>query len=299
MPQTLCTSFTESRAYEQLRNEYHDGTPQGSQLAQTSRRTWNQSRRLNAVQLNTLEQFFADVGGGWKPFWFYNVYEGTPIGSNYDATGVNPTGRYPVAFRCNWTQTTGLARTDVPNLELIELAPPDATWLENAGFGPHGAVTSCVLNVLTSHTGGSPIACNACVSTHGLSLVDHPDIVNDSTNWTLRTDAHPIDVSSVGSLNLLFVQEAYSGGLGGTPDSPPDLFQIYDCWIVITFSDAATKTLRGTAVSAYPNESAGTLSNVNNAIDGDPGTYATITYNLPSTLGYGPYFWVSGFQVSP
>jgi hypothetical protein len=51
------------------------------------------------------------------PFVFYNLIEGA-----YDPTGNSTQGRYTVVFRNNWQQTTGLARTDVQNLELIEVA---------------------------------------------------------------------------------------------------------------------------------------------------------------------------------
>ena len=48
MPASLCTAFTELREYAQLQNQYHDGTIQRSQLAQTSRRTFRLSKRLSA-----------------------------------------------------------------------------------------------------------------------------------------------------------------------------------------------------------------------------------------------------------
>ena len=37
MPASLCTAFSELREYAQLQNQFHDGTIQRSQLAQTSR----------------------------------------------------------------------------------------------------------------------------------------------------------------------------------------------------------------------------------------------------------------------
>lgn len=51
------------------------------------------------------------------PFVFYNLLEGAN-----DPTGNSTQGRYTVVFRNNWAQTTGMARTDVQNLELIEVA---------------------------------------------------------------------------------------------------------------------------------------------------------------------------------
>jgi len=117
MPYALCVAFTESREYAQLQAQYHDGTIQRSQLASTSRRTFKVSQRLNATLAAALKTFWDAQQGGVVPFLFYNLIEGT-----YDSTGNSTTGRYTVVFRSNWQQTTGLARTDVQNLELIEVA---------------------------------------------------------------------------------------------------------------------------------------------------------------------------------
>jgi hypothetical protein len=117
MPYALCTAFTESREYAQLQAQYHDGTTERSQLASTSRRTFKLSQRLNATKAAALKAFWDGQQGGVVPFLFYNLIEGT-----YDPSGNSTQGRYTVVFRNNWQQTTGLARTDVQNLELIEVA---------------------------------------------------------------------------------------------------------------------------------------------------------------------------------
>ena len=117
MPYALCTAFSESREYAQMQTQYHDGTVQRSQLASTSRRTFKVSQRLNSTKAAALKTFWDGQQGGVVPFVFYNLIEGT-----YDPTGNSVTGRYTVVFRSNWQQTTGLARTDVQNLELIEVA---------------------------------------------------------------------------------------------------------------------------------------------------------------------------------
>jgi len=117
MPWALCTAFSESREYAQLQAQYHDGTVHRSQLASTSRRTFMLSRRLTAAKATALKTFWDGQQGGVVPFLFYNLVEGA-----YDPTGNSVVGRYAVVFRSNWAQTTGLARTDVQNLELIEVA---------------------------------------------------------------------------------------------------------------------------------------------------------------------------------
>jgi hypothetical protein len=54
---------------------------------------------------------------GAGPCFFYNLAEGT-----HDATGNSTQGRYTVVFRGNWSQSAGMARTDVPQIELAEPA---------------------------------------------------------------------------------------------------------------------------------------------------------------------------------
>ena len=125
MPFSLCTAFSESREYAQLQNQYHDGTIQRSQLAQTSRRTFRLSKRLSASVLSALYNFWISQNGGSTPFAFYNPFEvtaGQQIGSNYDPTGNKTQGRITVVFRGNWAQSTDPARSDVQGLQLVEVA---------------------------------------------------------------------------------------------------------------------------------------------------------------------------------
>ena len=126
LPASLCTAFTELRQYEQLQSAYHDGTIQRSQLAQTSRRTFQLSKRLSAALLATLYAFWQAQNGGLTSFAFYNPFEpasGQPVGSNYDATGASTQGRYTVVFRGGtWSQATDVCRTSVQGLQLVEVA---------------------------------------------------------------------------------------------------------------------------------------------------------------------------------
>ena len=124
MPASLCTAFTELREYAQLQNQYRDGTIQRSQLAQTSRRTFRLSKRLSASVLSALYTFWVSQKGGLTPFAFYNPFEvtsGQQIGSNYDPTGNSTQGRVTVVFRGPWAQATDLARSNVSQIELIEV----------------------------------------------------------------------------------------------------------------------------------------------------------------------------------
>lgn len=74
-PASLCTAFTELREYAQLQNQYHDGTIQGSQLAQTSRRRFRLSKRLSASLLSALYCFWVSQNAGLTPFTFYNPFD--------------------------------------------------------------------------------------------------------------------------------------------------------------------------------------------------------------------------------
>ncbi|SRR5579885_3656060 len=116
-PYALCAAFSESRECVQLQAGYHDGTTERSQLAQTSRKTFKLAQRLTAARAAALKVFWDGQQGGVVPFLFYNLAEGA-----YDPTGNSTQGRYTVVFRGNWSQTTGMLRTDVPQIELIEVA---------------------------------------------------------------------------------------------------------------------------------------------------------------------------------
>jgi hypothetical protein len=108
-------AFLEARELAQLQATYHDGTTHRSRLAATSRRTFKLSRRLTVAALATLQAFWAAHQA--SPFYFYNFAEGP-----YDGTGASTAGRYTVVFRCNWSQSTSTLRTDVQQLELVEVA---------------------------------------------------------------------------------------------------------------------------------------------------------------------------------
>ena len=113
MPASLCTAFTELREYSQLQNQYHDGTIQQSQLAQTSRRTFRLGKRLTASLLSALFSFWTSQNAGLTPFAFYNPFDvasGRQIGSNYDPTGNNTQGRVTVVFRGNWARRLPMSR---------------------------------------------------------------------------------------------------------------------------------------------------------------------------------------------
>jgi hypothetical protein len=120
MAQSLCTAFIEECAFLALENQYHDGTAHRSLLAQTPRRSFKLAQRLTASALDALKTFWdahRDVA-----FFFYNPWEATPVGSNYDPDGNSTEGRYTVVFRGGWAQQLTIGRSNVPQIELVEVA---------------------------------------------------------------------------------------------------------------------------------------------------------------------------------
>ncbi len=120
LPQSLCASFSHSRAYPILENEYKDGTSQRTTLATTSRKKWTLRKRLAPTALQALRNFYDARNGTHESFYFYDPYDTSPQFS-YDPTGVAVTGRYVVRFNTDWSQSVGPGRSDV-DIELIELA---------------------------------------------------------------------------------------------------------------------------------------------------------------------------------
>ena len=130
LPYNLSLSFTRSGVYPMLTQEYHDGTIQSSLITDTVNtprpvRMWKLTWRLTTAQLATLLTFYeTTVQGGLTPFYFYDPFDvsGTPIGGNYDPTGVNTQGRVVVFFRGGWKQTTEIGLSAVPDIMLVEVA---------------------------------------------------------------------------------------------------------------------------------------------------------------------------------
>jgi hypothetical protein len=137
-PQSLSTAYSESQSFPVLTNQYHDGTVQisliqdGANLPRPAR-VWKLSKKLTAAQLATLQSFYYAMQGGSGPpaytggaapaarFYFYDVFAATPVGSNYDPTGANTTGRVVVFFRGQFSYTGQLQRVEVSDIALVEV----------------------------------------------------------------------------------------------------------------------------------------------------------------------------------
>lgn len=130
LPFSLCTAFSLLTSFPILAAMYHDGTIERSLIQDgvnpaREMRVWTIGKRITTAQLATLRTFWETVGGGLRPFYFYDPYEqasGQPVGSNYDATGSSSQGRVKCFFRGNWSERTGLGRHEVGQLVLVEVA---------------------------------------------------------------------------------------------------------------------------------------------------------------------------------
>lgn len=120
-PNTLSTSFNESRGYPILSTLYHDGSIEWSLITDgvnpaRAARQWTLTKRLTAAQLSTMRTFWkTTTKGGLKPFYYY------PNHSQYDASGANSTGRITCYFRGQWSETLTLGRSDVAALTIVEV----------------------------------------------------------------------------------------------------------------------------------------------------------------------------------
>jgi len=130
LPQTLSTAFTQQLAFPLLATSYHDGTSERSLVVDGTNaarvmRIWKLTKRLTPAELATLQTFWETVAfGGENAFYFYDPYgfASLPVGSNYDPTGASTTGRVTCFFRGSWSYQMTIARANLGELTLVEVA---------------------------------------------------------------------------------------------------------------------------------------------------------------------------------
>jgi phage-related protein len=120
LPKFLCSAFQESREIALQANEYRNGESQRALQVSSSRRQWSLNVRLASAEMDALRTFFLARRGSLEPFYFYDPFAVTPVGSNWDGTGASATGRITVKFAGPWEQSMGIARTDV-SIRLVEV----------------------------------------------------------------------------------------------------------------------------------------------------------------------------------
>ncbi len=118
LPDGLARQFAASREWLSLRNEYKNGETQVGSVVSSSRKSWQQTRRLVAASLQTLRAFYDARNGAQESFYFYDLI--TNKTAVYDATGVLTTGRHTVRFDGEWNQTAYMGRSEAP-FRLVEV----------------------------------------------------------------------------------------------------------------------------------------------------------------------------------
>jgi hypothetical protein len=102
---------------------------------------------------------------------------------------------------------------------------------------------------------------------------------------------------SGGGIYGTFITFCIGQGNGGALTTP-EQFLIYDCWITATFADGTGTTFRPAAASIKNDGpfDVGTITNPQNAIDGDPTTYALIERDFLDTLDFSPELVLGNFR---
>lgn len=156
---------------------------------------------------------------------------------------------------------------------------------------PQKTIASAVISTITSHIPGTGYAGFASWILDG----DPTFIFDDTSAWTKRIDTAVLDPLRLADLNAGTLATTY--GIGGSvlgDADPPDAYLIYDCWIDVVYTDGTTGVFRPTKAVGDPG-SAGTDTNLGNAIDLDPNTAAELTRSHFSGLGDPPTLTLSAF----
>ena len=105
LPRSLCSSFAEVLEFSANMSVYKSAEYQAGLNVDNPRRAWKMARRLQPSASDALLAFYLLVGGAASPFWFYDPFAGSPIGSNWDASGALTTGRFAARFEGQLTVT--------------------------------------------------------------------------------------------------------------------------------------------------------------------------------------------------
>ena len=120
LPWVAAIAFQQSRTYFVDNSRYGDGSMQARAIPTTSRKRWTLTARLKPTDLAALRSFYTGQFGAWKEFYFYDVYETSPI-FTYDNTGASGPGRYIVRFDGPFQQSLDLGRNPA-QLSLVEVS---------------------------------------------------------------------------------------------------------------------------------------------------------------------------------
>jgi hypothetical protein len=115
MPLVLCASFQRIETWKADVNTYANGEHEAASLVTNSRRLWDLTAPLAALDLAALRNFYSGRNGEQLPFYFYDTHEGV-----YDPTGVLANGRYIVRFASRWSHERRVGRQPA-TFALIEI----------------------------------------------------------------------------------------------------------------------------------------------------------------------------------
>lgn len=118
LPAMLYAGFSAELRFEAYINAYQDGSSDRLALALNPRRFFRCTGKFNAAQYTTFWTFFK--AHLVQPFWFYYGPEAVPPFSS-DPSGNAPSGRYAVVFDGGWSESIGIARSQV-NFGMREVA---------------------------------------------------------------------------------------------------------------------------------------------------------------------------------
>jgi hypothetical protein len=206
-------------------------------------------------------------------------------------------------YTCNGVFTTATKRGEVLQNLLTSCAGRltyvggqfsiwPAAW--NLGGRIGSPIVSGTLSVITSYVPGSYDGfAQAATASIGLTTFTGSGFIYDQSAWSLRTDSLALTADeAAGAVHVLF---GIDGALIGTA-SPPDEFQVYDCWIDVVFANGSTGVMRPTIAQSVTSVT-GTVTNAANAIDVNPATHADVDRVLYSSLSTSPFLRLSGFTL--
>jgi hypothetical protein len=181
---------------------------------------------------------------------------------------------------------------------VIEYIEPNVNRVSMSveAYNQGSGILSATISYVTTHIPGTGYTGTASVSMGtGYTLFDSSSYTSrtDTTTWTsssghwgapvgpLVTTTNPLN-SAVG----FFVEGTLSGSA-----SPPDIMRIYDCYMDVTYSDSTTARFRPSVATATAGQ--GTVTNPQNAIDGNLTTYCEIARS-----SFGPTANIFSLAVS-
>jgi hypothetical protein len=127
LPRVLASAFTLEMIYPSRMVEYKGGESEAAlaPYVDASAGQWPEQRRfrmtcvLPPALLVQLRDFYVARKGPTEPFYYYYPPETNPP---YTPNPAGNTGRYTVRFDGGWNQETGMARSAVDGIGLIQVA---------------------------------------------------------------------------------------------------------------------------------------------------------------------------------